>query len=169
MSGAKVEGGETWRRETEVRVMMTASPGCVYAHASVDRCICEAREKERKERKERTGLNVLPIPESTRIRHDALTRKQPILPATPRLPTPHPQRPNPIRIPPRNNPKPSQHRHTRIRSFHLLHEPPNSSKYVLFVDPEFSCLLEVVGEDVEEEFGVGGGVDVPVGFGVHEV
>ena len=61
-----------------------------------------------------------------------------------------------------------EHCDTGISTLALLHEIANGSEDILLVDTELAGLLELVGEDVKEELGVRGGVDVSVRFGVHE-
>ena len=51
----------------------------------------------------------------------------------------------------------------------LSHEAAHGDENVLFVDTEFAGFVEMIGKDVEEQFGIGRGVDVSVRDCIHEV
>lgn len=74
-----------------------------------------------------------------------------------------------MRIAKRNDAKAGEHGDARVGAVTLLHEFGNGSKDVVRVDTEFAGLLQIVGEDVEEEFGIGIGVDVSMSVVVEVV
>ena len=120
---------------------------------------------------ERTGLDVLPIGEAARVCDDALARKQPVFAwASPKcFPRAHTERPDAVRVAERDNSEAGEHSDARVRALDLLHEAADGVEDILLVDAELARLLEVIGEDVEEELRVGGGVDVSVRDMVHVV
>ena len=68
-----------------------------------------------------------------------------------------------------NDTESSQHSDACIGSLALSHERANRSEDILLIDTEFARLLEVICEDVQEQFRVRRGVDVTVGRLIHEL
>lgn len=157
MSGAKVAGQATWRRDTPLRVIMMASPRTDQGFSATHMTS-----------KTPTRLYILPLRKTRCIRNNTLRSKQIILPRA-TFPDRHPDRPDTIRVSKRNDPKSCQHRDARIRALHLFHHAPDSRKNVLFVDAELSSLLQIVREDVKQELRVGRSVDMPMRGRVHEL
>lgn len=116
-----------------------------------------------------TCFDVFPLSKAACVRNDTLARKQIIPPTISRLPFPHPHRPNTIWIPERYDPEAGEHGNTRVSTLTLTHQVPDGGEDIFFVDTKLSGLLEVVGEDVEKEFGIAFGVDVPMGIVIEEV
>lgn len=121
---------------------------------------------------ELTRSHVLPPAEPKRIRYHALTRKQVVGPsvrslhrALPRCET---DRSDPVRVPKGDEPEPCDHHGTSVGSDDLGHGVSDGGEDVFFIDSDLARLLEVVGEDVEQELRVRVGVDVSVGVRVEE-
>ena len=159
MSGENVAGAETWRLESEDRVMITASPkngGSALAVGMRSTGLVG------------TGLDVLPIREAASISGDTLTCNNVVLAITDPAGR-HPNGPDAVGVTEGDYSEACQHSDASICAFGLFHKLPNGTEYVLLVDSELARLLKVVGEYVEQELGIGRGVDVAVGTGIHEV
>lgn len=134
----------------------------------------EARRNERRRGERRlTRSNVLPSAESQRIGHHALTSEQVVgssLSSDDRaLPRRKTDGPDSVGIPEGDESETSDHGRAGVGSDALGHEVSNGGEDVLLVDSHLAGLLEVVGEDVEEELRVGIGVDVSMSVRVEEV
>lgn len=122
-------------------------------------------------RSERTGVHILPVHEPTRIRDYAFTSKKVVLALATarRLARRHTKGPDAVRVTEADDTEPGEHRDTRIRALALFHKIADGGEDIFFVDTELARLLEIVGKDVEQQLGVRGRVDVPVGRLVHEL
>ena len=160
MSGAKVAAGTTCRRDTPERVSITASPS-----VSLSATCTQQNNWGRKH----TWPYVLPIDEASNIRNGTLTRTEPIRSATWHWAACNTQRPDPIRVTERYDPKACEHGNARIRTPGLGHESAHGDEDVLLVDAEFSGFIQMIRKDVEEQLGIGRGVDVSVRDGIHEM
>lgn len=114
-----------------------------------------------------TGLDVLPIRETAGISDDTLTRDDVVF-ARAGLAGRHSNRSDTIGVTEGNYSETCQHSDAGVCALGLLHKSTDRIEYILLIDPDLPRLLKVVGEDVEEKLGIGRGVDVPVGIGIHE-
>jgi len=157
MSGANVAGGETWRLESDDRVIIIASPRCESSvQATRGRSLVN------------TGFYVLPIRETAGISDYTLTCNDVVL-ARPGLAGCHSNGPDTIRITEGNYSEARQHSDAGVCALGLLHKSTDGVEYILLVDSEFPRLLKVVGEYVEQKLGIGRGVNVTVGTSIHEM
>ena len=76
---------------------------------------------------------------------------------------------NPIGIMKHYDPKAHKHGNACISAMNLGHEAVHGDEDVFLVDMKFSCVVQIVGKDIEEKFRVGRGVDVPVHNGFNEL
>lgn len=157
MSGANVAGAETWRLESEDRVIITASPGYENSVlATWNRGLVG------------TWLDVLPLRETAGIGDDTLTCDN-VVPARPGLAGCDSNGPDAIGITEGDYSEACQHSDAGICTLGLFHESTDGFEYVLLVDSELARLLKIICEYVEQKLGIGRGVDVAVSTGVHEV
>jgi hypothetical protein len=157
MSGANVAGAETWRLETEDRVMMTASPR--YENSVLTSGLIGEVD---------TRFNVLPSREATGIGDDTLTCDNIVITGA-RPAGCHPEGSDTIRVAERDDAEACQHGDTGVCTLGLFHKSPNGVEYVFLIDSELARLLEVVGEYIKQKFGIRRGVNVAVGTSVHEM
>ena len=115
-----------------------------------------------------TGLDVLPIRETAGVSDDALACNYVIL-AHPSRTGCHSNGTNTIGITEGDYSEARQHGDTGVCTLGLFHKSTNGVEYILLIDSEFPRLLKVVGEYVEQKFGIGRSVDVTVGTGIHEM
>lgn len=115
-----------------------------------------------------TWRNILPVDEPSRVGNYTLTREK-VVGSRATLARCQSERTDTVRVSERDDPETSEHRDTGVGTFALLHEASDRGEDIFLVDTELARLLQVVGEDVEKEFRVGGGVDVSVSGGVHEM
>ena len=157
MSGANVAGAETWRLESEDLVIITASP----KHES-------SVPTTRKIGLVGTGFDILPFRETTSIGDDTLTCDDIVIVGA-GLAGRHSNGSDTIGITECYYPEACQHGDAGVCTLGLSHKSANGLEYVLFINPELARLLEIVGEDVEQQLGIGRGVDMTVGISIHEV
>jgi len=157
MSGANVAGAETWRLESEDRVIITASPRYESSVPTTRRIGLVG-----------TGFDILPLCETTSIGDDALTCHD-IVVVGAGLAGRHSKGSDTVGVTECYYPEACQHGDAGVCTLGLLHKSANGLEYVLFIDPKFARLLEIVGEDVEQQLRVGRGVDMTVGISIHEV
>ena len=113
-----------------------------------------------------TRSEILPVTETTNIGHDTLAREQPIL-ASSGFPRCHPDRSDPIWIPEGDYSKTCKHGNTSVGPSALFHQASNGREDILFIYAKLAGLLKIVSECVQEQFGIGRRVDVPVCGGIH--
>jgi len=111
-------------------------------------------------------LDILPVCESCSICNDALARKQMVLSTGWRSPDSHTDGSNAVRVAERDDAEASEHGHACIGTFALTQNTLDCSKDIVLVDAELSCLLEMVGKDVEQQLRVAVSVDVPMRLGI---
>ena len=139
--------------------MITASPE-----------ITRSKHESQKKVKALTGFYIFPFTETTGISDDALAGKEIISARCRRGPAgAHAQRSNAIGVTERDDAKASKHCNAGIGTLCLLEETSNSCENILFIDSEFPRLLEIVGEDIQEQFGIGRSVDVTMRLSIQEV
>jgi len=115
-----------------------------------------------------TRVDVLPLRETAGIGDDALTCDDIVL-AGIGLAGCHSNGSDAVRVTEGDYSEACQHSDAGVCTLGLFHESTNSVEYILLIDPKLARLLEIVGEYVEQKLGIGRGVNVTVGTGVHEV
>lgn len=120
----------------------------------------------------RTRSDVLPVREAESVGDDRLRGEEVVGSSfdtlAGRLAGRKTDRPDAVRVPEGDESETSDHGRAGVGARALSHEVANSGEDVLLVDADLARLLEVVGEDVEEELRVRVGVDMPVGVRVEE-
>lgn len=118
-----------------------------------------------------TRVDVLPVGEAEGIANDTL-RGHEVVPSTLNLvalPPGPSHRPDSVGITESHDGVTSNHTSAGVGSRSSLHDLAHSAEDVVGVDAELASLLQGVGEEVEEELRVGGGVDVTVSVVVEVV
>ena len=100
-----------------------------------------------------TRLDILPVGKVTGIRDDALTCKEPVFAwaATEGVARAHAEGADAVGVAEGDDAEAGEHGDAGVRALDLSHEAADGGEDVLLVDANLARLLEVVGEDVEEE------------------
>lgn len=110
-----------------------------------------------------TRADVLPFGKSQRVGDNALTGHDVVIPvAVFRLSAAVTAGADAVGIPEGDDSESCEHGDTSVRALGVFHQLADGSEDVVLVDTVLAGLLQVVGEDVEEDLGIRVGVDMTV-------